>query len=165
MLPAPSSLFVVQLFLTLNVLAFAKQAVADELPPGLEQAIQNPAIPTIIDATILRFNKEGHAEIKVNAVYKPMPRKSGDKVETPTKIRGYVSVSKVNLFTPLSVITDKGKTRFLFFLDDDLLYSTYDNRFEIRPDKNGKLYVNTGRAWKPLKEMIKLIPKKSAPKP
>ena len=33
---------------------------------------------------------------------------------------------------PIRIITDRGKTRFLFFLDGDLLYSTYDNRFEIR---------------------------------
>ena len=48
----------------------AMKAGGDELPPGLMQAISNPAIPTIVDATILRFNEKGHGEIKVNAVYK-----------------------------------------------------------------------------------------------
>ncbi|MDE0577256.1 MAG: hypothetical protein OSB39_09945, partial [Opitutales bacterium] len=36
-----------------------KQVSGDELPPGLELAISNPAIPVIVDATVLRFNKEG----------------------------------------------------------------------------------------------------------
>ena len=45
------------------------KAGGDELPPGLMQALANPAIRTIVDATILGFNKEGHGKIKVNAVY------------------------------------------------------------------------------------------------
>ncbi len=142
----------------------------DELPPGLEQAIRNPAIPMIVDATILKFNKDGHAEIKVNAIYKSPVDKKGGKVVPPTKIRGYASIGKVVRVTPLSIITNRGQTRFLFFLDGDLLYSTYNNRFEIRPKKDGSLEVGTGfngggGHWRPLKEMIKLIPKKSPPTP
>ncbi|MCP4811095.1 MAG: hypothetical protein GY888_01185, partial [Planctomycetaceae bacterium] len=38
------------------------------------------------------------------------------------------------------------------------LYSTYNNRFEIREDKKKQLTVNTGSGWKPLKEMVALIP-------
>ena len=146
------------------------KALADELPPGLEQAIRNPGIPMIVDATILKFTKEGYAEIKVNAVYKASLDKNGAKVAPPAKVRGYASIGKVVRVTPLSVITNRGQTRFLFFLDGDLLYSTYNNRFEIRPKKDGSLEVGTGfngggGPWKPLKEIIKLIPKKTPPTP
>ena len=142
----------------------------DELPPGLEQAIRNPAIPMIVDATILKFNKEGHAEIKVNAVYKAPVDKNGAKVAPPTKVLGYAAIGKVVRVTPLRIITNRGQTRFLFFLDGDLLYSTYNNRFEIREKKDGSLEVGTGfngggGPWRPLKEMIKLIPKTSPPTP
>ena len=141
-------------------LALVGQSVADELPPGLEQAIQNPGIPMILDATILKFNKEGHAEIRVNHVYKPS-RVSGRPVKPPSIVRGYASVGKVTRIVPINIITDKGKTRFLFFLDGNLLYSTYNNRFEIKEDRKGQLSVHTGRSWKPLAEIVKLIPKAS----
>ncbi|MFP6854653.1 MAG: hypothetical protein VB980_02630 [Opitutales bacterium] len=148
----------------------AFQAAADERPPGLEQAIRNPAIPMIVDATILKFNKEGHAEIKVNAVYKAPRDKNGVKVATPTKVRGYAAVGKVVRVTPIKIITNRGQTRFLFFLDGDLLYSTYNNRFEIRPKKDGSLEVGTGfngggGPWEPLKDIVKLIPKQTPPTP
>ena len=141
------------------------QVTADELPPGLEQAIRNPGIPMIVDATILKFNKEGHAEIKVNKVYKSPRDKKGAKVAPPAKVRGYAAVGKVVRVTPLRIITNRGQTRFLFFLDGDLLYSTYNNRFEIREKKDGSLEVGTGfngggGPWKPLKEIVKLIPRK-----
>ena len=158
------------LLVPLFAAAFGQQVVADELPPGLEQAIRNPGIPMIVDATILKFNKEGHAEIKVNTVYKSPRDKHGAKVAPPAKVRGYASIGKVVRVTPLSIITNRGQTRFLFFLDGDLLYSTYNNRFEIRPKKDGSLEVGTGfngggGPWRPLKDMIKLIPKKSPPTP
>ena len=70
---------------TLFAVVLGQQVAADELPPGLEQAIRNPAIPMIVDATILKFNKEGHAEIKVNAVYKSSLDKKGAKVAPPAK--------------------------------------------------------------------------------
>ncbi len=137
----------------------------DELPPGLEQAIRNPAIPMIVDATILKFNEDGHAEIKVNAVYKTPVDKNGAKVKPPEKVRGYASIGKVVRVTPIKIITNRGQTRFLFFLDGDLLYSTYNNRFQIREKKDGSLEVGTGfngggGPWKPLKEIVKLIPRK-----
>ena len=155
---------------TLFAVVLGQQVAADELPPGLEQAIRNPAIPMIVDATILKFNKAGHAEIKVNAVYKSPRGGKGAKVAPPTKVRGYASIGKVIRITPLSIITNRGQTRFLFFLDGDLLYSTYNNRFEIRANKSGALEVGTGfngggGPWKPLKEIIKLIPKKTPPIP
>ena len=46
------------------------QAAGDELPPGLEVAIRNPAIPMIVDATITGFTKEGYAKIKVNKEFR-----------------------------------------------------------------------------------------------
>ena len=152
-------------FVSLFAAAFGQQAVADELPPGLEQAIRNPGIPMIVDATILKFNKAGHAEIKVNAVYKAPVDKKGAKVKPPEKVRGYASIGKVVRVTPIKIITNRGQTRFLFFLDGDLLYSTYNNRFQIREKKDGSLEVGTGfngggGPWKPLKEIVKLIPRK-----
>lgn len=156
-----------KLFLLLGFLpsiALGLQA-RDELPPGLEQAIRNPAIPMIVDATILKFTKEGHAEIKVNQVYKAPVDKNGAKVAPPTKVRGYAAVGKVVRVTPLSIITNRGETRFLFFLDGDLLYSTYNNRFQVRETKDGSVEVGTGfngggGPWKPLEDIVKLIPRK-----
>ncbi len=133
------------------------EADEDELPPGLELAIRNPAIPTIVDATIIKFTKEGHAEIKVNKVYKARAA-TGKKPLTPTQVKGYSSGGVNPRVVPIRIITDRGKTRFLFFLDGDLLYSTYNNRFEIRQDEKKQLTVDTGRGWKPLAEMVGLIP-------
>ena len=134
------------------------RAQQDELPPGLEQAIKNPAVPTIVDATIVKFTKEGYAQIKVNKVYKAGKPAAGKKGAPPTVVKGYSSGGVNPRIVPIRIITDRGKTRFLFFLDGDLLYSTYNNRFEIRQDKKKQLTVNTGRGWKPLKEMVALIP-------
>jgi hypothetical protein len=134
------------------------RAQQDELPPGLEQAIRNPAIPTIVDATITKFTKEGYAQIKVNKVYKAAKPVAGKKSPLPTLVKGYSSGGVNPRTVPIRIITDRGKTRFLFFLDGDLLYSTYNNRFEIRQDKKKQLTVNTGRGWKPLKEVVALIP-------
>ena len=138
-----------------------RKAGGDELPPGLMQAISNPAIPTIVDATILRFNEEGHGEIKVNAVYKHSSAKG--KFVPPQSVRGYGYVG-TDRIAPLRVVIGK-KGRFLLFLNGDLLHSTYNNRFPIREDKNGKLEVGIGfngggGPWKPLDEIIRVIPKK-----
>ena len=130
------------------------QAAGDELPPGLEVAIKNPAIPMIVDATITGFTKEGHARIKVNKVYK---KPAGRKAGVPTTVRGYRMDGAKGRVVPIRIITDKGKKRFLFFLQGDLLYSTYNNRFEIKEDKAGKLIVHTGRKWQPLADMTRLI--------
>lgn len=147
------------------VLMLAYSADADELPPGLEEVIGNPKIPIIVDATITRFNQAGHAEIRVHSVYKAPKDINGAEVKVPTIVRGYASVSKNQVrVVPLRVITDKGKKRFLFFLNGDLLFSTYNNRFEIRSSKDKQLLVHTGRAWKPLKEVVNLIPKKTSRK-
>mgnify|MGYP006108742593 CR=1 FL=1 len=146
--------------LTLFMLALVTplQADQDERPPGLEQAIRNPAIPMIVDATITKFSKEGYAVIKINKVYKAPKAVAGKKVVLPNQVKGYSSGGANPRIVPIKIITDRGKTRFLFFLDGDLLYSTYNNRFEIREDKKKQLTVNTGSDWKPLKEMIALIP-------
>lgn len=124
------------------------------MPPGLEVAIKNPAIPMIVDATITGFTKEGHARIKVNRVYrKPAGRKAG----VPTTVRGYRMDGAKGRVVPIRILTDKGKKRFLFFLKGDLLFSTYNNRFEIKEEKAGKLVVHTGRKWQPLADMTRLI--------
>ena len=130
------------------------QAAGDELPPGLEVAIKNPAIPMIVDATIAGFTKEGHARIKVNKVYK---KPAGSKAVVPTIVKGYRMDGANGRVVPIRIITDKGKKRFLFFLKGDLLYSTYNNRFEIKEEKGGKLVVHTGRKWQPLADMTKLL--------
>ena len=154
-------------FLLLAALPYATIGLEarDELPPGLEQAIRNPAIPMIVDATIVKFTKEGFAQIKVNAVYKSPRDKKGDKVAPPARVRGYAAIGKVVRVTPLRIITNRGQTRVLFFLDGDLLYSTYNNRFQIREKKDGSLEVGTGfngggGPWKPLEDIVKLIPRK-----
>ena len=136
------------------------KAGGDELPPGLMQAIANPAIRTFVDATILGFNKEGHGEIKVNAVYKHAPTKG--KFVPPKSVRGY-GYAGSDKIAPLRVVISGRKGRFLFFLNGDLLHSTYNNRFPIREGKNGKLEVGVGfngggGPWRPLKEIIKEIP-------
>ncbi|MDE0866935.1 MAG: hypothetical protein OSA98_24415 [Rubripirellula sp.] len=133
-------------------LASVVHADQDERPPGLEQAIRNPSIPMIVDATITKFTKEGYGTIKINKVYK------ASKVVLPKQVKGYSSGGTNPRIVPLKIITDRGKTRFLFFLKADLLYSTYNNRFEIRQDKEKQLVVDTGAGWKPLKEMVALIP-------
>lgn len=133
-------------------LASVVHADQDERPPGLEQAIRNPSIPMIVDATISKFTKEGYGTIKINKVYK------ASKVVLPKQVKGYSSGGTNPRIVPLKIITDRGKTRFLFFLKADLLYSTYNNRFEIRQDKEKQLVVDTGAGWKPLKEMVALIP-------
>ena len=138
-----------------------KKAGGDELPLGLMQAIANPAIPTIVDATILGFNKDGHGEIKVNAVYKHNSAKG--KFVPPKLIRGY-GYAGIDKISPLRVVIGK-KGRYLLFLNGDLLHSTYNNRFPIRECKKGKLEIGIGfngggGPWKPLGEIIQTIPQK-----
>ena len=136
-----------------------KKAGGDELPPGLMQAIANPAIRTIVDATILGFNKEGHGKIKVNAVYKHDSAKG--KFVPPKSVRGYGYVGSDNI-APLRVVIGR-EGRYLLFLNGDLLHSTYNNRFPISEGKNSKLEIGIGfngggGPWKPLNEIIKEIP-------
>ena len=133
------------------------KAAGDELPPGLEMTIRNPAIPMIVDATITSFTKEGYAKIKVNKVYKAPKSSTGKTIAAPVTVRGYRMDGAKDRVVPIRIITDKGKKRFLFFLQGDLLYSTYNNRFEIKEDKAGKLIVKTGRKWQFLAAMTKLI--------
>ena len=138
-----------------------KKVGGDELPLGLMQAIANPAIPTIVDATILGFNKDGHGEIKVNAVYKHDSAKG--KFVPPKLIRGY-GYAGIDKISPLRVVIGK-KGRYLLFLNGDLLHSTYNNRFPIRECKKGKLEIGIGfngggGPWKPLGEIIQTIPQK-----
>ena len=144
------------------IFGFAPQISADDpLPAGLDQAIRNPTIPMIIDATILKYNKAGHGEIKVHTIYKPATKGKKSKVAPPKWIRGYGYVSNDKV-APLRIVAGGRPGRFLLFLDGDLLYSTYNNRFPIREGKNGALEVGIGfngggAPWKPLKDMVKLI--------
>ena len=61
----------------------------DPLPPGLDQAIRDPKVAMIVDATILKYNKAGYGEIKVHAIYKPASKGKKIKVTPPKWIRGY----------------------------------------------------------------------------
>ena len=139
--------------LALLAAGFSAPLIADELPPALESAITDPAIPMIVDATILSFNPEGHAVIRVNRVYKKPAN-----TEPPKVVRGYAYDPAGEKIALMRVIINKGEDRFLFFLQGDLLHSTYNNRFQIR-EKDNTLTVNTGRGWKPLQPIVATIPK------
>ena len=145
------------------ILGLVPQVSADDpLPPGLDQAIRDPKIPVIVDAAILKYNKAGHGEIKVHTIYKPTAKGKNIKVTPPKWIRGYGYVGNDKV-APLRIVVGGRPGRFLLFLDGDLLYSTYNNRFPIREGKNGALEVGIGFngggvPWKPLKDMVKLIP-------
>ena len=135
----------------------------DELPPGLMQAIANPAVPTIVDATILGFNKEGYGKIKVNAVYKHEAAKG--KFVPPPLVRGH-GYAGTDRIAPLRTVIGR-EGRYLLFLKGDLLHSTYNNRFPIREGKNGELEIGVGfngggGPWKPLKKIIEEIPLRKA---
>ena len=41
----------------------------DPLPAGLNEAIRNPLVPVIVDATILKYDKLGYGEIKINTIF------------------------------------------------------------------------------------------------
>ncbi|MBI81763.1 MAG: hypothetical protein CMJ81_01075 [Planctomycetaceae bacterium] len=153
--PRTCSIAFLSLLATLPVPLSADE---DELPPGLEEAIKDPAIPMIVDATITKFTEEGYAEIKVNKVYKASQDPVDKTVVIPSSVKGYLMDAANRRVVPISIITDTGKTRFLFFLDGDFLFSTYNNRFEIRRDKKNQLVVDTGGGWKPLTDIVKLIP-------
>ena len=149
-------------FTFFSILGLAPQIYADDpLPAGLDQAIRNPKIPMIVDATILRYNKAGHGEIKVHGIYKPAAKGKKSKVVPPKWIRGYGYVGSDKI-APLRIVAGGRPGRFLFLLDGGLLYSTYNNRFPIREGKGGALEVGIGfngggAPWKPLKDMVKLI--------
>jgi hypothetical protein len=141
-------------------LGLRKKAGGDEHPPGLMQAIADPAVATIVGATIVGFNKEGHGEIKVNAVYKHDSAKG--KFVPPKSVRGY-GYTGSDKIAPLRVVISGHEGKYLLFLNGDLLHSTYNNRFPIREGKNGELEVGigfngAGGPWKPLKEIIEKIP-------
>ena len=58
---------------------------ADEpVPAGLTEAINNPAIPSILDVTILDYNAQGHGLITVSEIYKKAIRQGG-KLGCPRK--------------------------------------------------------------------------------
>ena len=150
------------LSIPLLILGFCSQLNADERPAGLDQAIRDAKIPMIVDATILKYNKAGHGEIKVHAIYKPTSKGKKIKVTSPKWIRGYGYVGSDKV-APLRIVAGGRPGRFLFLLDGDLLYSTYNNRFPIREGKGRVLEVGIGfngggAPWKPLKDMVKLIP-------
>ena len=141
----------------------------DPLPAGLNEAIRNPLIPVIVDATILKYDKLGYGEIKINTIFNIGPdrkQQNGDIKRTaatvPKVIRGY-SIDGKTKIAPLKVVLGGSTGRFLLFLDGDLLYSTYNNRFPIRQTKEGKFEVGIGfngggAPWKPLWEMLCVLP-------
>jgi hypothetical protein len=76
-------------FIPFLVLGFAPQVSADDpLSAGLDQTIRDAKIPMIVDATILKYNKAGHGEIKVHAIYKSATKGKKIKVTPPKWIRG-----------------------------------------------------------------------------
>ena len=141
----------------------------DPLPAGLNEAIRNPLIPVLVDATVLKYDKLGYGEIKINTIFKIGPdgkQQNGDTKKpvatVPKIIRGYSIDGKAKI-APLKVVLGGNTGRFLLFLDGDLLYSTYNNRFPIRHTKEGKFEVGIGfngggAPWKPLWEMLCLLP-------
>jgi len=168
--------------LSLPFLALAPEICADDpQPDGVLTAIKNEEIPIIIDASVVNFNEEGHGEIKVHTIYKSgkitKPEKSGTALSSKQKgvrssvakwIRGY-GLDGSDKIAPLKLIINGNAGRFLFFLSGDLLYSTYNNQFPIREAKNGSLEVGTafngsGGPWKPLQEVVKLIPQSPSKK-
>lgn len=148
----------------------ANHAFADDpLPAGLDKAIENPNIPSILDVTILKYNKEGHGEIKVNAIHKTGASVGGKKWLPPRVIRGYGYVGSDKIAT-LKIVAGGQTKRFLVFLDGDLLYSTYNNRFPIREGEKRVLEVGIGfngggGPWLPLDDIVKRIaqPAKAQP--
>ena len=145
------------------IFGFAPEVSADDpLPAGLDQAIRNAKVPMIVDATIVKYNKAGHGEIMLHTIYKPVAKGKKIKVVLPKWILGYGYVGSDKI-APLRIVAGGRSGRFLFLLDGDLLYSTYNNRFPVREGKNGALEVGIGfngggAPWKPLKDMVKLIP-------
>jgi hypothetical protein len=141
----------------------------DPLPAGLDEAIRNPLIPVIVDVTILKYDKLGCGEIKINTIFNIGPdgeQQNGDgkkiAATVPKIIRGYSIDGKAKI-APLKVVLGGSTGRFILFLDGDLLYSTYNNRFPIRQTKEGKFEVGIGfngggAPWKPLWEMLCLLP-------
>jgi len=141
----------------------------DPLPAGLNEAIRNPLIPVIVDATVLKYDKLGYGEIKINTIFNSGPdgknqKGDGKKIiaTVPKLIRGY-SIDGKTKIAPLKVVLGGNTGRFILFLDGDLLYSTYNNRFPIRQTKEGKFEVGIGfngggAPWKPLWEMLCLLP-------
>ena len=155
-------------FTSFFVIGLIPEVSADDpLPPGLDQAIRDPKVAMIVDASILKYNKAGHGEIKVHTIYKPASKGKKIKVTPPQWIRGY-GYEGSDKIAPLRIVAGGRPGRFLFLLDGDLLYSTYNNRFPIREGKKGALEVGIGfngggAPWKPLKDMVKLIPGVASP--
>ena len=148
----------------LLMLALNHAFADDPQPAGLSAAIGNPDIPSILDVTILSYTEAGHGEITVNKVYKAGPPTSDEIWSPPKYIRGY-GYNGSDKIAPLKAITNPQTKRFLVFLDKDLLYSTYNNRFPIREDARGTLEVGTGfngsgGPWVAMSDVAKRIPAK-----
>ena len=145
------------------LLVFLPAGYTDEpVPEGLPAAITDPAIPGILDVTITGYNDQGHAAITVNKIYKSEEVENGNAWSPPKKIRGYGYVGSDNV-APFKTIAGGIHNRFLIFVDGDLLYSTYNNRFPIRKGANGTIEVGVGfngggGPWLPLTEVVKKIP-------
>jgi hypothetical protein len=152
----------------LIAILFTSHALADDpLPAGLDKAIENPNIPSILDVTILKYNEAGHGEIKVNAIHKRGPSFGGKKWVPPKVVRGYGYVGSDKI-APLKIVAGGQTKRFLVFLDGDLLYSTYNNRFPIREGKKGVLEVGIGfngggGPWLPLNNIVQRIAQPAKP--
>ena len=158
------------IFISSLIIGFVQHVCGDEpVPAGLGQALRNPKVPAIVDATILKFNKAGHGKIKLNTLYKlGLSIRNSERSEksvvaaVPEWIRGY-GYAGSDKIAPLRIAVGGRLGRFLFLLDGNLLYSTYNNWFPIREGKNGVLEVGTGfngggAPWKPLVDMVQLIP-------
>ena len=59
------------IFISSLIIGFVQHVCGDEpVPAGLVQALRSLKVPAIVDATVLKFNKAGHGEIKLNTLYK-----------------------------------------------------------------------------------------------
>ena len=151
------------LVLAVTVVDAASGQAGDELPPGLVEAIKNPDIPAIIDATILSFDESGGGEIRLNTAYKLPPGKNA-KNYRPKLIRGYALGGSAKV-APLKLIVDGRTGRYLFFVDGDKLYSTYNHCFQIREQPKGEPEVAVGfngggGPWRPLQQLTQAIAKR-----
>ena len=85
------------IFISSLIIGFVQHVCGDEpVPAGLGQALRNPKVPAIVDATVLKFNKAGHGKIKLNTLYKlGLSIRNSERSEksvvaaVPEWIRGY----------------------------------------------------------------------------
>lgn len=145
-----------QLITLVFALAVLSRAMADELPPGLTELIRDPEIPVIADATILRYTKEGFAEVRFNQVFRKP--EGSDIPKQPVVVKGKDGKALGGIFIAMKHLAGKEKTRYLMFLEKD--YQNLFGRanfvvFEIREAAGKPLEVDTLRGWQPLTDVVK----------